>query len=489
MMRQDRDDFDGIFGGRRRLRGAPIAYQSPVDPTLACHFAGASADDVDVAVGLARKAQAEWADLSPNARRGAMMALAAGIEAEAGQIALFDCEDMGKPISVATEEAYVAAHMIRWYAECIDKTGGSVAASSADALSVSVRQPYGVVASMISWNYPAINAALKIAPAIAAGNAIVLKPSELAPRSAIAIAAIASGIDGLPPGLVNVVPGGAETGAALARHPKVSMLAFTGSTETARRVAGFAAERIVPAIIEAGGKNPILVCDDASDIEGLARDALGESYANSGQLCVARSKLIVPRSRVAELHEALAAAARSLGPGPARDPATRFGPLGHAAHARRISAVIEEASKRGETILTDGRPDKSGDLHFAPTLIAAEAGSPLLTVEHFGPVLATVVYDDIEEGVGLANLGGYGLAATLWTEDIGRARALSRQLHCGHVVIKSVVGQVSDTGLSLPREPAGQSGYGTEFGLQALESYSRRQAIEYVGRRYARRAI
>lgn len=476
------EGFLAVIAGRRRTRGQPVHYRSPVEPGLSVDFASAAAEDVDLAVNKAAEAQAVWSELTPAARRQALGTLADLISADAEAIGLLDCQDMGKPISVATQEAHIAAFIIRWYAECIDKQGGFVAASSPDALSFSVRRPYGVVGSLISWNYPVINAAMKIGPALAAGNALVLKPSEIAPRSALAVGDLAAKA-GLPDGLLCVLPGAGETGGLLCRHPKIAMLAFTGSTATASRVALAAAERIVPAIIEAGGKNPIVVCDDVTDIDGMARDAIAESYANSGQLCVARSKILVPRKMQGRVEEALAAAAQSFAPGPALDKTTLYGPLSGAAHAAKIASAVADAERRGEAILYDGRPKTEGDLHYAPTVLSARDGaSPLLSEEYFGPVLAVAPYDTLEDAIAVANGGGYGLAATIWTGDIARARALSPRLACGHVKVKAVAGQDSQTGMALPIEPAGRSGYGTEFGIQALESYTRRQAIEYIGR-------
>ena len=473
----DTDALRSIIGQAVAGTGADCGWSSPVIPGKVT-YAGAGESEIAAAVELGTKAQSGWAALPPMARQMAMMEWADRIEAEAEAIARLDTIDMGKPISVATQEAHIAAFILRFYASGIDKTGGLVAPSAPQALAVSMRRPYGIVGAIISWNYPAINAMMKVAPALAAGNAIVLKPSSQAPRSALHMAALALETS-VPTGLVSVLSGSSAAGTLMCRHPGVAMLAFTGSTAVGKLIAGIAAEKLVPSIIEAGGKNPILVCDDVSDLEGLARDAIAECYANTGQLCVARSKIIIPRALARDLTDALVAAAEALGPGDARDAATQYGPLSSLHHARDVAAAVEAGSAQAR-LLRDGRSDDP--LMLSMSLLAVEdAHSGLLRDEYFGPVLSIASYDRIEDGIAMANAGGYGLAATLWTTQIARANALSPQIVAGHIKVKAQPDLDAGTGMSLPIEPAGASGYGTEFGIAALDSYSRRQAVEYLG--------
>lgn len=473
----DTDALRSIIGQAVAGSGTVCNWSSPViDGQLT--YASAGEVEVGAAVALGAQAQADWATLPPMGRQMAMMEWADRIEAEADTLARLDTIDMGKPISVATQEAHIAAFILRFYAGSIDKTGGFVAPSAPQALAVSTRRPYGVVGAIISWNYPAINAMMKLAPALAAGNAIILKPSSQAPRSALHMAALALETS-LPIGLVSVLSGSSAAGTLMCRHPGVSMLAFTGSTAIGKKIAGIAAEKLVPSIIEAGGKNPILVCDDVTDLEGLARDAIAESYANSGQLCVARSKIIVPRALAGDLTDALVAAAETLGPGDARDSATQYGPLSSLKHAQDVTAAIEGGCRQAR-LVRDGRSDDP--LMQSMSLLAVEdAHSALLMDEYFGPVLTVASYDRIEDGIAMANAGGYGLAATLWTTQIARANAVSQKIVAGHIKVKAQPGLDAGTGMALPVEPAGASGYGTEFAVAALDSYSRRQAVEYLG--------
>ena len=472
------EEFQSYIGGRTAGDGAVIAWDSPALSGAATSFASASVAQVDQAVRLAHGAQMQWADMPPLVRQHFLYEFAKKIEGDAETLGRMDCTDMGKPISVAIQEAHVTAFILRYYAGAIDKVAGQVIPSVREALTVSYPRPYGVVGAMISWNYPAINAAMKFAPALAAGNAIVLKPSDQAPRSAIRLAALAEEA-GLPRGLYVALAGGAETGRALCSHAGVDMLAFTGSTRVGREVAQMAAAQVIPAIIEAGGKNPILVCDDITDIEGMARDVIAEAFANSGQLCSARSKIVVPKAMVGRIGEALAAAAAATLPGAALEAATTHGPLSSLTHANRITNAVDRAMQAGGQVLRDGRG--KDPLLQGISLIAAGAEAEIFREEYFGPVLAMGTYDWIEDGVALANAGGYGLAATIWTGDIGRANALSRQVVAGHIKVKSQPGIDVGTGMALPIEPAGKSGYGTEWGVAALQSYTRRQAVEFQG--------
>tara|TARA_R110000782_G_scaffold49238_8_gene107305 strand:- start:17769 stop:19235 length:1467 start_codon:yes stop_codon:yes gene_type:complete len=477
----DMKSFDGIIGSLTPMSGEVINWTSPTDPDRALQFRAGGHADVERAVSAAGRAASLWHRLAPSERRMAMLRWGDAIEAAAERIGMLDCVDMGKPIAVAMMEACVAAHIVRWYAQTIDKACGEVIASSREAISLSLRVPYGVVGAMVSWNYPSINAAMKVGPALAAGNGMVLKPSEISPRSAILIGTLAEEA-GIPVGLLSVLPGGATTGAALCSNPGVAMLAFTGSTQTGRSVAKLAAERLVPAIIEAGGKNAIVVLDDMTDYQGIAIDAVAEAYANSGQLCVARSKILVPSDRIDQFADALVAAAANFLPGDPLDPNTKFGPLASKAHSDRIRSAVDMALDRGEQVIRDGRPVRHDMLHHSLTVVRADdPTSPILRDEYFGPILAVVPYDGISDAVRLAGLGGYGLAMTLWTGELARANMLRQELCVGHLKIKSVAGQDSATGLALPLEPAGQSGYGIEFGVDALSSYSRRMAVEQIG--------
>lgn len=466
--------------GARVLATGPVQAYGRVQGRPA-QVATASPEDVDRAVAAARTAFAAWRELAPTARRQALMGFADAIDKAAAELGALDCLDMGKPLATAEQEAHVAAFIVRWYAEAIDKVFGDVVPSHPAALAYSQPVPYGVVGAMIAWNYPVINAAMKIGPALAAGNAIVLKPSEHAPLSALRLADLASAA-GLPAGLVCVVHGGPAAGEALCAHDGVDMLAFTGSTPTGQRVASIAAPQLKPLILECGGKNPILVAHDFDDVATIVRELVGEAFTNTGQLCVARSKLIVPRARRDEVLEALQAALPSVQTGDPLDAATVYGPLAHAGHALSVERGIAQAVAGGARLLRDGRAAQSGSVHCAATLLEAQAPqAPALVNEYFGPVLTLYAYDRWEQAIEAANAGGWGLAATAWTRDLGRARSLTRRLRAGHIVVRAAAGIDAGTQMALPVEPTGRSGYGIEFGARALESYSRRQAVQYLG--------
>jgi len=323
---------------------------------------------------------------------------------------------------------------------------------------------------------------MKIGPALAAGNALVLKPSEHAPLSALRLGDLALQA-GLPEGLLGVLPGAAETGQALAAHAGVAMLAFTGSSAAGARVAAAAAPRMARLLLECGGKNPIVVAEDFEDVDAVVQELLAEAFANTGQLCVARSKLIVPRRLQARFVQALDAVLADFSSGDPTHPSTRWGPLAHPDHARGISqglnATIEHSAP---CVVRDGRAPQEGDLACGATLlVAASAQCRSLGHEFFGPVLTVYGYDSTEDAIAAASAGGYGLAATLWTRDIAGARAMSRRLQTGHLVVRAQAAVQSDAMMALPVEPAGASGYGVEFGTAALQSYTRSMAIEYLG--------
>lgn len=472
-------DFRPVAGQRFAAGGPPMPFFSPLGDAFEVTAAGAQ--DVDVAVAAVRCAFESWRELPPLARRSALLALADAVDGAAEELGALDCLDMGKPIAAAVQEAHVAAFIVRWYAECIDKTGGLVVPSHPAALVYSMPVPHGVVGALVSWNYPVINAAMKIAPALAAGNAIVLKPSEHAALSALRLGDLA-GAAGLPPGLVSVLPGDGALGAALCRHPGVDMLAFTGSSPTGGRVAAAAAQGLKPLILECGGKNPVLVADDMDDVEAIARQVVAEAFANTGQLCVARSKLIVPRALRGRMVEALAAQLPAVRSGDPADPATVYGPLGFPQHADAVHAGVERALAAGARMLRDGRGSGPGAIHCAATLVEAPTrDEPAMVHEYFAPVLTLHAYGSLAEGIAAANAGGYGLAATVWTRDLRLARLFTQRVRAGQLTVRASAGVDAGAQMALPVEPAGRSGYGVEFGVQALESYSRRMAVQYLG--------
>lgn len=473
-------DFRPVIGKRLNASGDLLPFTGPNGNAL--EVRGASSTDLNKAVVIARQSFGIWHDMAPMQRRTALLAFADAIFAAAPELATLDCLDMGKPIAAAKKEAHVAAHIVRWYAECIDKHGGFVAASHPATLSYSDAAPYGVVGAIISWNYPVINAAMKIGPALAAGNAVVLKPSEHSPLSALRLGDLA--VDaGLPPGLLSVLHGDGILGEALCAHPSIDMLAFTGSTPTGVRVAQAAAQWLRPLILECGGKNPIVVAGDiASEVEPIVDDIVAEAFENMGQLCVARSRLIVPRTHRGVFVDALIAKMQEVKSADPADAATRYGPLAYQRHAQAVHSGVQAAVAAGARMLLDGRPLEPHTVHTNATLIeASSVTEPAMLHEYFGPVLTLYTYDTFEQALAAANSGTYGLAATAWTRDLLVARAFARGLRAGQITIKAEAGVDAGAQMALPVEPTGMSGYGIEFGIQALGSYSRRVAVQYLG--------
>jgi gamma-glutamyl-gamma-aminobutyraldehyde dehydrogenase len=395
-----------------------------------------------------------------------------------------DCLDMGKPISAARFEAGIAAAFVRYYAEALDKTvAGQSPPAGPGTLELQLRVPRGVVATITPWNYPVINAALKIAPILAAGNTAVLKPSELSPRSALRLAALASEA-GVPDGVLNVIPGTGRTGDALARHSDVDMIAFTGSTQTGKALLRATGESTMkPLLLECGGKSPEIVLSDMgdADLSGLAQAIVGGAFANQGQLCVARSRLLLHDSLHDRLLEEIVAAATQLLPADPMDVETTFGPLASAAQRDKVLGYIDRGIEEGAEIILDGRNTRTPGFFVAPTVFANVTGTMRIARDEiFGPVLSVFRFTDIDEAIDMANSSDYGLAATLWTRDLALGHQLSRRIRAGNVKVAASVARLEGAGLSHSGEPYGQSGFGVEGGMNGLETFTRLQSIEFA---------
>ncbi|WDD92123.1 aldehyde dehydrogenase [Burkholderia sp. FERM BP-3421] len=469
---ESRAFIDGAF--RDAHDGATFASVSPVDGRTLAQVARCRQADADVAVHAARRAfdAGAWRCATPRERKRVLLRWAALVREHAGDLALLETLDTGKPIGDTTAvDIPASAYCIEWFAEAIDKIGGEVAPTDPHLVGLVTREPVGVVAAIVPWNFPAMIAMWKCAPALAAGNSVVLKPSEKSPLSALRLAALAAQA-GLPAGVLNVLPGFGDAGEALARHPDVDCIAFTGSTAVGRQVARCAADsNLKRAWLELGGKSPQIVLPDCADLERAARTVAHAVFYNTGQMCTAGSRLLVHRAiRDAFLARVLAIAPE-YAPGDPLSPMTRMGSLIDAAQVDRVLEYIDAG--RGEaTLLAGGERVRtaSGGLYIEPTVFdCPRADARIVREEIFGPVLAVTAFDDLDEAVTLANDTCYGLAASVWTADLATAHETARRLRAGTVWVN---GYEETDDMNFPFGGFKESGNGRDNSLHALEKYT-----------------
>jgi acyl-CoA reductase-like NAD-dependent aldehyde dehydrogenase len=403
-------------------------------------------------------------------RERLMMALADAIEAHDEELAEIESLDNGKPAGLArfVDVRGSAAH-IRYFAGWPTKIEGGVLPVAAPNMHCYTRrEPVGVCGQIVPWNFPLLMTAWKIAPALAAGCTIVLKPAEQTPLSALRLGELALEV-GLPPGVLNVVTGDGETGAALVDHPGVEKIAFTGSTEVGREIGAKTGRSLKRVTLELGGKSPNIILPDA-DVEAAVKGSYQAIYFNSGQACNAGSRLFVPAARFDEVMGALVEQAKSAQLGPGLDPATQLGPLVSAEQRDRVMSYIESGREQGAELVAGGDAalTDSGGYFVAPTLFSSESDDLRIAREEiFGPVLVASPYESLEEVAQRANAGDYGLAAGLWTTSLSSAHRMAAMLRAGSVYVNC-------WGLADPAAPFGgfkASGIGREHGHDGLDAY------------------
>ncbi|MEL7524510.1 MAG: aldehyde dehydrogenase [Pseudomonadota bacterium] len=452
--------------------GQVMSTQNPATGKDWATFACASPEDVDRAVAAARRVLEDpaWRDMTQTARGKLLYRLADLIEAHAKQIGEVETRDSGKLLAETASQTKYVGDYYRYYAGLADKIEGQVLPIDKPDMHVfTQRAPIGVVAAVVPWNAQMFLAATKLGPALAAGCAVVLKASEIAPAPMLEFARLVEEA-GFPPGVVSVITGDAENCAIpLTRHRDVDRIAFTGGPETARHVVRNSAENFAVTTLELGGKSPILVFDDA-DLEGAANGLIAGNFGASGQSCVAGTRGLVQRSVFEELATRITDKSKGIIVGDPLEGATHVGPLCTSAQVDRIKATLDTARGQGARIRFGGEAlDRPGN-YMAPTLVECETPeTATLHVEMFGPVMSLLPFDTEEEAIALANDSPYGLGSGVFTQNVARAHRVSSQLRAG-------ICWVNTYRAVSPIAPFGgfnQSGYGREAGLEAILDYTR----------------
>ena len=464
-----------IIGGQKvaAANGELIDVLDPSAGEALARVPRGAGADVDRAVRAAQEAleSKAWGGIAPAERGRILYRVAQRIRARAEELAELESRDNGKPLRQARTDVEVAARYFEFYAGVADKLMGNTIPLSPGLLDFTLREPIGVSAQIVPWNYPIQIGSRGAAPALAAGCTVVMKPSSEAPMTALRVAEI--GLEcGLPPGVLNVVTGtGSEAGAALAGHPDINQLTFTGSVEVGVQVAKMAAENVVPVVMELGGKSPNVVFADA-DLDLTVQGVANAIFQNAGQTCSAGSRLLVERKAHDALVERLAQRARSMRVGPGvEDP--DMGPIISRRQLEQIERYIELGRGEGAQVVAGGkRPADErlpGGFFLEPTLLDGVRNDMRVAQEEiFGPVLAIIDFDGVEEAAELANRSQYGLLAGVWTRDINKALTLATRIKSGQVYVNTYG---AGGGVELPFGGYKKSGYGREKGLEALNSY------------------
>jgi acyl-CoA reductase-like NAD-dependent aldehyde dehydrogenase len=457
--------------------GATIDVLNPHDNSLITRVAEAKAADVDAAVDAAERAFPLWSGM-PAAERGKLLLkLADRIEAEADALAHLEAIDTGHPIRDAKNiDVLRTAACYRYFGGMADKFQGSLIPVEAGFLNYVSRAPIGVVGQIVPWNFPLMFTSWKLGPALAAGNTVVMKPSEITPLSTLRIAEMMAEI-GFPEGVVNVVIGyGATAGQHLAEHDKVGKISFTGSTAIGRRIVEASKGNLKRVQLELGGKGANIVFEDANLIAAVNGSAWA-IFHNQGQACIAGSRLIIHEKVADEFIERFTTLAKSIRLGNPLDPDTEMGPLTSTVHRDRVLSYVEVAKQQGGEILAGGKapsnPDLAQGCYIEPTIVRAKPTDRVSQEEVFGPFVTVTTFKDDADALRIANSTEYGLGSGLWTRDLSRAHKMARDIRAGMVWINSY----KRVNPGSPFGGVGQSGYGREMGFEAMHDYTEAKSV------------
>jgi aldehyde dehydrogenase (NAD+) len=463
---------------RPAASGRTVDVVNPATEEVIAQVASADRADLDSAVSAARTAlEGPWGRMSARERGRVVRKLGDRLMERADEVARLETLHNGKPITESRHiEIPAAAECFEYYGGWSDKVMGETIPVKGNHLTYTLREPIGVVAAIVPWNFPLLLAAWKVAPALACGNTVILKPASQTPLTALALGEIAIEA-GLPPGVLNVLTGpGSQLGQAIVEHPGIDKIAFTGDTSTGKGIMRGAAETLKKITLELGGKSPNIVLADA-DIEAAIRGATIGIFYGKGEVCAAGSRLLVDKSIKAEFIDKLAARAKKMTAGDPMDPKTRFGALSSRKQLDTVLGYIESGKQQGATLVAGGaRTDiGTGKGYFVEPTVFADV-RPDMTIareEIFGPVLASIEFADIDEAIARANDSQYGLAAGIWTRDIKKAHYIARKLQAGTVWINTY--NVYDT--AAPFGGYKHSGFGREMSAHALEHYTQIKSV------------